>query len=308
MKSGESRKSVLPEGSRYGGFSLQSVCWGYRDIFAKAIEGLFRQKLLGPEREEITRQFFELLKNCDQAGFDHVLKEFLQALSPRTRWLLELPGIFVDVTAMGQLFAESKIYYGTAYFRILGENGFGDSPQDVQNLMRHLRRLRETDEELAFAFLQGYRHLLDNLDAAGIELFIAQGLQIFHRNRKSALGFMRGDLQSSGNVIRMLTRDARLTELQPLLTSLLKALVGYEVEVSHLGRLDSDFLLERGTPMVCMYKWLYLPFKVRYFDSPAQNRNWYMLMALVAAGMPHRRQLLPHSRASALPDLRRFDR
>jgi nitric oxide reductase NorD protein len=45
---------------RYHGFSLQSVCWGYREIFAQAIEGLFEGGYIGPARR--VRQVFERLK------------------------------------------------------------------------------------------------------------------------------------------------------------------------------------------------------------------------------------------------------
>ena len=60
----------------------------YRDIFAKAIEGLFREGLLGAERAETSQHFFELLKQADQSCFDHVLKEVVAAINPRTRWIL----------------------------------------------------------------------------------------------------------------------------------------------------------------------------------------------------------------------------
>ena len=50
---------------RYHGFSLRSVCWGYREIFREAIEGLFEQGAIGPERQEVTRHFFELMKHVN---------------------------------------------------------------------------------------------------------------------------------------------------------------------------------------------------------------------------------------------------
>ena len=138
------------------GFSLDSVCWGYRDIFARAIEGLFEEGMIGEDRRRVTAEFFQMLKCADRGYFDIVLKEFLGALNPRTAWLMDLPAIFSDVTEMGRLFAESKTYYGVGYFKVLGDGGFGDTPQEVRSLMRYLRRLREVDEELAFAFLKGY--------------------------------------------------------------------------------------------------------------------------------------------------------
>ena len=90
-----------PAPTRYQGFSLKSVCWGYREIFREAIEGLFREGLIGPDRRQVTAAVFDLLRRADQSHFDHVLKEFLGALNPRTRWLVELPGLFADVVELG---------------------------------------------------------------------------------------------------------------------------------------------------------------------------------------------------------------
>ena len=143
---GNDRGRDTPE--RYHGFSLQSVCWGYRDVFASAIESLFREGWLGGERQDVTAKLFESLKHAEETGFDHVLKEFLQALNPSTRWLFDLPGMFADVAETGLEFARSKICYGTGYFRILGEGGFGNSPRQVRNLMNLLRRLRTTDQAI----------------------------------------------------------------------------------------------------------------------------------------------------------------
>ena len=97
------------DGNRYHCFSLQSVCWGYRDIFKTTIEGLFEQGLLGAGREEVSRHFFDLLKNADQSCFDHVLKEFLGSINPRTRWIMDLPDIFEEVTNLGRELAEFKL-------------------------------------------------------------------------------------------------------------------------------------------------------------------------------------------------------
>ena len=189
---------------KYHGFSLRSVCWGYRDIFRNTIEGLFDQGLLGAEREEVSRQFFELLKNADQSCFDHVLKEFLGAMNPRTRWLMDLPGIFADVTDLGRQLAESRLYYGISYFRLLGEGGLGDSPQQVRNAISHVLRLRKVDDDLACAFLRGYRRLIERLSEQELQVYVSEGVKLFHRNRHHGLGFTgragladrRGDRQA----------------------------------------------------------------------------------------------------------------
>ena len=65
--SSNAEERVEAMGERLHGFSLRDVCWGYRDTFAKTIEGLFEEGVLGAEREEASRHFFDLLKNADQS-------------------------------------------------------------------------------------------------------------------------------------------------------------------------------------------------------------------------------------------------
>ena len=269
--------------SRYQGFELKSVCWGYREIFREAIDGLFRDGVIGPERRAVTAKFFDLLKQADQNRFDHVLKEFLGALNPRTRWLIDLPGLFGDITGLGGELARSKLYHGTRFFKALGAGDFGDSPEQVRNLLTQLRRLREIDEELAMAFLKGHPHLMQRLAPPEMERYIEVGLAILPRNRASALAFMEGKLQSSEAYIRAITQECRLSDVQSLLGRLMQALVGYKVDVRSLRELDSDDLVERGSSVVCMYRWVYLPERVRDFGDPSLNRQWYLLAGVVAA-------------------------
>jgi nitric oxide reductase NorD protein len=271
--------------SRYQGFSLSSVCWGYRDIFAQALEAMFEQGLLGDDRPEVTTHFFALMRCAEERAFDHVLREFLAALTPRTAWIMDLPGIFAEVTEMGRQLTESKLYYGVAYFRILGEGGFGNTPHQVHKLITCLRRLRAIDDELALAFLRGYRRLVERLEPSEIDVYLREGIEVYARNARTGLRFMQGQLKTSEVVIRSLTCECRLEDVKSSLETLLRALVGYEVEVHDLGRLDSDELIERGTRMVCMYRWLYVPMRIRHFNHVVQNRNWYRLTAVIAAGM-----------------------
>jgi nitric oxide reductase activation protein len=277
-------RSRDPEG-QYQGFSLSSVCWGYRDIFAQNLEQLFEQDMIGRERPQVTDAFFAFMRCAEQQHFDYVLKEFLAALNPKTAWLLALPGIFSEVTEMGRELAESKLHYGITYFRTLGEGGFGDKPEDVRQLISTLKRLRTVDDELAMALLGGYRELVTRLEPTEIDVYVEQGVRAFHQNRRTGLRFMEGSLKTSDLIIRSLTQEARLRDMEPMIANLLQALVGYEVEIGDLSRLDSDELIERGTRMVCMARWLYLPGRVRHFDKVWQNRNWYRLNAVVAAGM-----------------------
>lgn len=270
---------------RYQGFSLQSVCWGYREIFANAIEGLFADGTLGEAHQQVTDEFFALLKSADGGISDHVLKEFICAITPGTGWIMDLPAIFSDITDMGSRFAEVKPYFGIGYFKTLGSGGFGNTPEQVRGLMTHLRQLSGIDWELAFAFMHGYRRLVDRLTSSEIGRYVTEGIRVFANHKQNGLGFMRVERKSAENMIRLLTHECRLEDVQSAQVRLLKALVGHEVEIDHLGKLDSDELLERGSSMICMARWLYMPARIRYFEHAAGNHDWYVLMGVVAAGM-----------------------
>jgi Mg-chelatase subunit ChlD len=132
--------------------------------------------------------------------------------------------------------------------------------------------------------VRGYHRLLPRLSLREIELYAETGIQAFARNRKSGIAFLEGTVETAETYILSLTREARLQDLSPLLGCLLKSLTGREVSIETLGQLDSDDLIERGANCVCMYRWLYLPERVRQFDSREENRSWYKLAAIVAAG------------------------
>ena len=285
MSTEPSIPEALRRGIGYQGFSLSSVCWGYRDIFVESLRSLFDQGLIGEQRPEVTERFFALMRCAEQRAFDHVLREFLAALNPHTAWILDLPGIFAEVTEMGRQLAERKLYYGVTYFRLLGEGGFGHTPQQVRTLMDCLHRLRAIDDELAVAFLRGYHLLTERLSPSEVHVFMQEGIRVYSNNPRTGLLFMQCALKTSESVIRSLTRECRLQDVRPSMERLLRALVGHEVEVSDLGRLDSDELIVRNTHLVCLYRWLYVPVRVRHFQHLAQNRNWYRLAAVVSSGM-----------------------
>lgn len=285
MSTEPSIPEALRKGTGYQGFSLSSVCWGYRDIFLDSLQSLFDQGLIGKERPEVTERFFALMRCAEQRAFDHVLREFLSALNPQTAWILDLPGVFAQVTEMGRQLAESKLYYGVTYFRLLGEGGFGHTPQQVRTLIGCLHRLRAIDDELAVAFLRGYRVLTERLTHSEVQVYMQEGIRVYSNNPRTGLLFMQCALKTSESVIRSLTRECRLEDVRPSMERLLRALVGREVEVSDLGRLDSDELLERNVHLVCLYRWLYVPVRVRHLKHVAQNRNWYRLAAVVSSAM-----------------------
>jgi Mg-chelatase subunit ChlD len=96
---------------------------------------------------------------------------------------------------------------------------------------------------------------------------------------------MEGLLRSSEEYISHIARACRLQDVRAELERLLKALCGRPVEVSDLGALDSDELIERGSRSVCFYRWLYLPASCSLSPGAAGNREWYKLAAVCAAGM-----------------------
>jgi hypothetical protein len=274
-----------PDLERYHGFSLRSVTWGYREVFAQTIEELFREGYLGPERREVTAAFFALLKQADQGCFDYLLRQFLGALGPANRWLLDLPGIFVDVVETGTALAKQKLNYGIRFFEILAKGGMGESPQQVRECLDWVRALRETDDELALAFLDGYARLARRLAPPEMERYLDVARQIHRGNPESGCRFLRGELATSEAYILAITQECRLVDITPALQALLAALTGTACAVEELGQLDSDDLIERGTATLTIEGHLYLPGSTRRLPAAPDNRNWYRLCALAAAAL-----------------------
>ncbi len=278
--------AVATDGAgRYQGFSLRSVTWGYRDVFEKTIEELFDQGLLGPHRREVTAKFFDLLKRSNQSCFDHVLRQFLGALSPANRWIMDLPGVFADVVELGGELAESKLHYGIRFFSTLAEGGMGSTPQAVRDAVTHVRRLREIDDELAMALLAGYRRLCERLRPDEIERYVQAALEIFRRHRANACAFLRGELRTSETYILAITQECRLCDVREPLAALLKALTGEEFELADLSQLDSDDLIDRGSETLTVAGHVYLPARVRRFGRARANRDWYVLCAVASASL-----------------------
>ncbi|KPK51020.1 MAG: hypothetical protein AMK72_00670 [Planctomycetes bacterium SM23_25] len=272
-------------GDRYQGFCLRSVTWGYRKIFENAIEELFQQGYLGSQRQEVTAKFFGLMKQADQSCFDHVLRQFLGALNPANRWIMDLPGIFADVTETGGALAASRLYYGTRFFETLAKGGMGTTPQEVRECLGWLRRLREIDEELAMAFLSGYARLSRRLRPLEMERYIDVAIEIHHRSNESGCAFLRGELRTSETYILALTQECRLCDVNDTLAAMIKALTSQECEIASLSQLDADDLIERGTQVLALHGHLYLPERSRRFDRADLNRKWYLLCGIACASM-----------------------
>lgn len=286
VKQNPTQPEPRPEADRtYEGFSLKSVMWGYRDLFARTIEELYAAGHLGPKQQEVTSQFFALLQQADQSCYDHFLRQFLGALHPGNRWIMDLPGVFSDIVEFASALAEEKLYVGIRFFEALADGGIGRSPSEIRQCLTWLRLLRERDIDLVPAFLGGYGNLRDRMTPTEIERYLEVAMEIHRRNPANGAAFLRGELNSSETYILALTQECRLADVEEKLSALLQALTGTDWYVEGLGQLDSDDILERGTRMVSLAEHVYLPERFRAFPTQDRNRKWYLLAGLVAGAM-----------------------
>ena len=265
------------------GYSLSSVTWGYRDIFSKTIQRLFDEGYLGPEREEITRQFFSLLQCSEATLYDHVLKEFLDSLTGDSAWIFDLPVIFGEIIRTGSNFAEAKMFYGIEFYRILKDGGFGDSPDKVQFLLTWIKKLSKIDMELSFAFLKGYQALLERLRPPEIQHYVEEGVRLFRQNTQTGLRFIECKLQSSDTYIRELTRECRLEDVVPSLERLLRALTGITIPIVPLADLGPGEGFGYDGGMICLHHRVGLPERIRRSATRRENYSWYLLEVISAA-------------------------
>jgi len=265
------------------GFDPKSVTWGYQHIFARAIEGLLAEGELGEHRRRTTQAFFDLLSHRPTSSFDHALKEFLGALNRRTTWLLELPGMFEDFCEVGRDLSERNLSVGIRFFRLWGEGGFGETPEQLRDLLRHVRRLAEVDVHLAGSFMVGYGELLGRLTPTEIDRFVNHVLEVHHTNPNVAGDFAALRVKSAQTYLRVLSQEARLEDMSDRLGRLGLAVSGRRLHFDDLGALDSDLLLMRGTSVVCAKNYLFMPALVRCCRSRGQNEAIYLLTTLLAA-------------------------
>ncbi|HBC89267.1 MAG TPA: hypothetical protein DCZ94_20190 [Lentisphaeria bacterium] len=283
-KSSSRTRKKAGSSDRYHGFSLENVTWGYRETFENAIENLYGSGMLGKKRRAVTSKFFEVLKSSDCCQ-DHVIREFLDALNLRNRWIMDIPALFSDLADMGMLLSSRKVFYGIRYFEIFASGGMGATPAEIAFCLNWMRYLLELDEELAMAFLAGYHRLLGRMRQDEIDRYVEVALQMFQRSSSSACAFLRGELSSSETYIVSITQECRLADVSPDIRSIYTALTGEDCEVAELGLLDSDELILRGTAVLSIRKHLYLPVRLRRFGTSCENRNWYILCGIAAAAL-----------------------
>ncbi len=267
------------------GFALESICWGYRDIFAGAIADLCAAGWIGDDQPALTAQFFAVLRRAERPDLDHVVCKFLECLHGPGRWLLQLPAILCDVTEVGMDLAWRRGAHGRRFFEVLARGGLGATPAEVRACLTTARRLAAIDDGLALTFVEGYRTLAGRLRPDEIETFVNEAARLHARSPEQAAAFLRGESRAADTYMMLLTQECRLPDVAGSLEALLHALTGRRVEVADLGALDSDDLIARGTKMLCLHDHLYLPVRMRHFRSAAQNRNWYRLVTILAAGM-----------------------
>jgi len=270
-------------GKPYGGFDLRKVSWGYQQIFAETLDRLAADGTIRPGRDRSSRAFFEILNRAAPGSFDHVVKEFLGALNPATRWLVGIPGVFEDLCELGWEISEQRLSHGIAFFRTWGRGGFGDRPDQVSALLRHVRTLRQVDGQLAQAFMASYRRLLDRLSGEQVQVFANWVRDLHARNRRTAIDCAALRLKSAITFLDNLSQESRLEDIQYRLGRLVRAISGRTVEVGDFGMLDSDSLIMRNSKLVCFRNHLFLPVKMRVRKRRCENESLYLLAGLVSA-------------------------
>ncbi len=191
----QSPPTTLPDGTDpCHGFALGQVGWAHRDRFARRLRELFERGLLGPERDAVTATVFGMLRRADQGAYDYVLRHFLDAINPRTEWLLGVPVVFADVVALGCELAHSRPQRGVLFFDLLAEHGLGQTPEQVRHLLRLARRLQHVDADLCLAFLKDCARLAERLQPADLGRFVDDALAAFGRNPDAGLALVQGAL------------------------------------------------------------------------------------------------------------------
>jgi len=267
----------------YRGFPLRRVTWGYREQFRHLLDNLFAKGLLNEGRRSPHDVCAPFLEGASQTGYDYVLKEFLTALDTGAGWLMRVPELFEDWRGLGAQFAGERVYMGKRYFQLWGEDYFPERPAEVRRILQWAADLMETDAELAFSFLAGYREVRTRLGLDEIPDFVRNGLEVFRRSRDSGLKYFRLQLKSAEEAAERLGRTCRLERMRERMGRLFRAIAGRGVEFDSLSKLDSDELIELGSTVVCGCDHLYLPERVSVFETQALNRSYYLLTAILGA-------------------------
>ena len=256
-----------------------------RDALLPALEGLFEQNEIGAGQEEELRKALMIVRSAKENSYAQALKEFLFVLAPQSVWFLGLHPLFNDIVELGCRLTKSKTYYGVRYFATLVKGGFGERPEQAEQLLKWLRRLFILDERLALALLRSYRQLAEQLEPFEVDRYILEAMSCHEVNRQMGERFLALDLDNSGAVIRNLACECRLSDVVTEIERLLLALTGRKISVESLNALPSVASLQRRPRMAMLQCQLYLPARINRFATKDKNRRWYLLLAVIGAAM-----------------------
>ncbi|GAK60139.1 CbbO protein [Candidatus Vecturithrix granuli] len=259
--------------------------WAYREHLLSTCCLLLEYEEMEEERPSFLREVLRQLEAAERDHFQAVLHKFLKTFAPDMTWLLDIPALFEDLVEQGIRFAEIQPARASSYFYAFARGDFGSSPAHIQHVLNWFRRLLLIDPNLAFAFLQGAHLIVKRLTPKELDLYIEEGLSYYEINERLAQHFLEATLPDCDAAMATLTRECRLPEIDTHLETLLFALTGQKIAVLPIGELPSHKFMLRRPSMMCLARQTYLPARIRYFTSAATNRTWYLLQAIVAAGM-----------------------
>jgi len=265
------------------GVDLRQVTWGYQELFRSIIARLARQRALGPANREVTAAFAEVLRHSDKSTFDTVVKAFLEALDSPFGWLMRLPRLFERWCKTGLRLARSRHFLGMRFFEASGKGLLGRTPAEIEFVLDMLSLLLEKEPELAGPFMQGYPVLREHLSPEDVRTFVLDVWRLFHQNPATARAFMTCELASARRRIEQLSRQARLSTLQDGLKRILVALLGRDIELDNLGRLDADELQERGSVFIACSAGVYVPETICEFRTRRENAACFKALVCLAA-------------------------
>jgi len=271
-----------PAEASYRGFPLRKVTWGYREQFRGLLDDLYAKGLLG-DGHGPAELCGPLLEQLPQAGYDAVLREFLDALNSGASWIARTPRLLGQWRELGAELTAHRIYLGRSYFELWGGGQLPRDPAEAEFVIHWARQLLETDADLAFSFLAGYPELRRRLSAAEVPDFIRNGLTINSRNPATALDYFRLRIKSAEVYAEHLAHTCRLDRVRGRLERLFRAICGRSVQIGLLSELDSDELLERGSALISGSGYLFVPERVSMFPDRSLNRSWYLLATFMAA-------------------------
>ena len=266
-------------------FDLSSLTWGYRDLFQKHIDDLYENGFLGDNNKEVTEDFFSLLNYKSKVRFfDGVLIEFLKSLHTKNRWILKNKNLFREWIRLAKKFAIHKHYLADKYFSFWKDGCFGDTPESVDYVIRKADQLIETGYYFSISFIMAYKELSQLMTNSEIDIFANYAKTIHHNSKDDKYSqFLLLQTQTSKIYVNNIKKEIRLIDVKERLTHYASAISGEEIEIDDFTVLDSDEIIERGSTVISIQKWLYFPAKVSHFQKNETNFNYYLLATLTAS-------------------------